>query len=440
MAIDFEALFQLADNWIRSNVFTWPALVQFLVLLVAIAAAVVAQRMLGNQIERIADRGRRVLHVSSDGPRWRLLVAPFVAALITWIGFGISIAAEHPGDLLRITANLLTAWVVIRLIAGFMRQSNWASLLGTVVWTITALAILGWLEPSYKFLDTIALDAGDLHISLVSIANGVILLGLFLIVSNLLTGLLDERMKRLEGVSATVRVLLTKVLRIVFITIAFVVTLTSIGIDLSVLAIFSGAIGIGLGFGLQKVVSNLLSGILLLLDRSLKPGDVIEVGDAYGWIDKMGARYVTVATRDGKEYLIPNEDLITQQVINWSYSNRAIRVKIAVGVSYGSDIHKAMDLMTEAAMSQSRVLQSAAHEPQVRLTEFADSAVNLELRIWLADPEKGMMNATSDIRLAIWDAFHKEGIEFPFPQHDLHITSAHGLETVVKDILNKSDR
>src|SRR5690606_33084517 len=167
----------------------------------------------------------------------------------------------------------------------------------------------------------------------------------------------------------------------------------------------SGAVGVGVGFGLQKVVSNLLSGILLLLDRSLKPGDVIEVGDAYGWIEKMGGRYVTVATRDGKEYLIPNEDLITQQVINWSYTDRAIRLRIGTGISYRSDVRKAMELRAAAAAAEPRVLADEVHKPVVRLVGFGDSSVDLELRIWVTDPEKGVVNIESDIRLAIWDAF-----------------------------------
>ena len=242
-------------------------------------------------------------------------------------------------------------------------------------------------------------------------------------------------MRAMSGVTPAARVLLVKLLRIIFIVLAVVVALTSVGIDLSAVAIFSGAVGIGVGFGLQKVISNLFSGILLLLDRSLKPGDVIEVGDAYGWIDTMGARYITVATRDGKEYLIPNEDIITQQVINWSHSNKAVRIKIGLGISYASNVRRAMELMVEATKEHPRVLTDVGHEPQVRLTEFADSSVNLELRVWVHDPEKGMVNIASDIRLAIWDLFHEEGIEFPFPQHDVHLSSAGGLEVVLKKYL-----
>ncbi|MEQ8827060.1 MAG: mechanosensitive ion channel, partial [Parvibaculum sp.] len=279
-------------------------------------------------------------------------------------------------------------------------------------------------------LDAVAFTAGEFRISLLGVIDSLALFGLFLLVANFVLRLADARMAHLEGVSPAARVLIFKILRIAVIAGAVVVALTTVGVDLTAIAVFSGAVGVGVGFGLQKVVSNLLSGILLLLDRSLKPGDVIEVGDAYGWIEKMSGRYVTVATRDGKEILIPNEDIITQQVINWSYTDRAIRLRIAVGISYRSSVRQAMALMTEAALAQPRVLSDETHKPVVRLTGFGDSAVDLELRIWVTDPEKGVVNIASDIRLAIWDAFHENGVEFPYPQRDLHIVSAEGLEAL----------
>ena len=197
--------------------------------------------------------------------------------------------------------------------------------------------------------------------------------------------------------------------------------MNTLGVNLSAFAFIGGAIGVGVGFGLQKVVSNLISGVILLLDKSIKPGDVIEVGDSYGRIQSLGARYVSVVTRDGFEYLIPNEDLITQQVINWSFSSKLVRLKIGVGVSYGADIHKAMDLVVEAASGIDRVLTQPG--PVCQLKNFGDSSVDLELRIWIADPEKGISNISSALRIAIWDAFQENGIEIPFPQRDLHIKS-----------------
>ena len=200
------------------------------------------------------------------------------------------------------------------------------------------------------------------------------------------------------------------------------VTLSTVGIDLTAFALFGGAVGVGLGFGFQKVFSNLISGILLLLDRSIKPGDVIEVGSTFGRIQALRARYAAVRTRDGTEYLIPNEDLITTRVVNWSFSNKLVRLKIPFGVSYDSDIVLARKLVLEAAAATSRVLK--VPKPVCHLKDFGESSIDLELRIWINDPEKGVSNIGSEIRLAIWISFKEHGIEFPFPQRDVHLKPA----------------
>lgn len=423
------------DTWLQTQVFTWPSLVQLALLACALLAAFLVQRLLAAPMDALAERAKQVRLLAKPAERLRPLILPLAAMVLVWTIFAILVQLDHPSGLLRVVGNLFTAWVVIRLLSSFLNQSPWSPVIATIIWLVAALAILGWLDPLRTFLDSAAFQAGDMRISALGVINSLLILAAFLIISSVLLRLIDDRLRAMAGVTPAARVLLVKLLRIVFIALAVVIALTSVGIDLSAVAIFSGAVGIGVGFGLQKVISNLFSGILLLLDRSLKPGDVIEVGDAYGWIDTMGARYVTVATRDGKEYLIPNEDIITQQVINWSHSNKAVRIKIGLGISYASDVRKAMALMVQAANDHARVLKDPGHDPQVRLTEFADSSVNLELRVWVLDPEKGMVNIASDIRLAIWDLFHEEGIEFPFPQRDVHVTSATGLETVLEKYL-----
>jgi len=195
--------------------------------------------------------------------------------------------------------------------------------------------------------------------------------------------------------------------------------MSTIGLDLSSFALLGGARGVGIGFGLQKVVSNLVSGLILLLDRSIKPGDVIEIDNTYGWINSLRARYASIITRDGKEHLIPNEDLITNRVVNWSFSDKNIRVRVPLGISYDSDPRKAMELCVEAARSSGRVLNDP--EPRCLLTEFGDNSVNLELRFWINDPSNGVGNARSEVLLSIWDKFKEAGISIPFPQRDLHL-------------------
>jgi small-conductance mechanosensitive channel len=441
--IDLEEAAAAAEAWANAHLLSPPAAVQLGLLVLAALAALAVRRLLVPRLQHYMAQGggRLRLREPLAEPLARLpvLVPVLVAALLVWTAYGLRGPLGLDGELLRIAANLLTAWVVIHLLTSFIRQRGWASFIATLVWLVTALVLLGWLGPLYAALDSVAFTAGEFRISLLGVIDSLLLFGLFLLVANFILRLADARMAHLEGVSPAARVLIFKVLRIAVIAAAIVVALTTVGVDLTAIAVFSGAVGVGVGFGLQKVVSNLLSGILLLLDRSLKPGDVIEVGDAYGWIEKMSGRYVTVATRDGKEILIPNEDIITQQVINWSYTDRAIRLRIAVGISYRSNVRKAIELMTEAALAQPRVLSDDTHKPVVRLVGFGDSSVDLELRIWVTDPEKGVVNIASDIRLAIWDAFHENGVEFPFPQRDLHIVSAEGLETLAARFAGKRE-
>jgi small-conductance mechanosensitive channel len=205
---------------------------------------------------------------------------------------------------------------------------------------------------------------------------------------------------------------------------AILIGIDILGIDLTAFAVFSGALGLAIGFGLQKTFGNLISGIILLMDRSIKPGDVIAVADAagnesFGQIRKIGIRAISVVTRDRKEYLIPNEILMTNQVENWSYSSREVRVKAPVGVAYGADLDLAERLMQEAATSSPRVLQSP--EPKVLLMNFGSNSVEFEIRFWITDPEEGVSGVRSEVLKRVWRLFKEHGIELPFPQLDLYL-------------------
>ncbi len=431
------AIFSGLRNWLETSLFEPGAAWQLLALLLTVFVTWTIRRQLRPQAERLqrtqSDAGQATTISTRMLAALPRLVTPLTAALSLWLAYAIFQALDRPAELLRILANLVTAWVVIRLASGLVPQRGWSSLIAITAWTVAALAILGWLGPILQQLDDASFRAGEFRLSALDVISAIGLLFVIILVATLAIRLVETRLAKLEGVTPAAQVLIGKVLRILLYVAAVVIALTSIGVDLTAIAVFSGALGLGIGFGLQKVISNLFSGILLLLDRSLRPGDVIELGDAYGWIDKMGARYITVATRDGKEYLIPNEDLVTQQVINWSFSNRAVRVRIKVGISYRSDVRKAMALMVEAAEGQPRVLSDDEHKPQVRLIGFGDSSVDMELRIWVTDPEQGLQNVCSEIRLQIWDLFHEQGVEFPFPQRDLHIASAPGLQGLMRD-------
>jgi small-conductance mechanosensitive channel len=206
---------------------------------------------------------------------------------------------------------------------------------------------------------------------------------------------------------------------------AVMITLNTIGLDLTAFTVFSGAIGVGIGFGLQKIVANFISGIILLLDRSVKPGDVIEVAGTYGVVRGLGARFAAVRTRDGTEHLIPNEAFITNSVINWTHSDKIIRRKAPIGISYGADVEKAMALIVDAANRVERVIHDPA--PICLLNGFGDSSVNLEVRFWIGDPENGLANVTSQVLLEVWRSFQEHKVEIPFPQRDLHLRSSEPL-------------
>jgi len=218
------------------------------------------------------------------------------------------------------------------------------------------------------------------------------------------------------------RVGFSKFIRIALLIIAFLLALNAVGINLSSLAIFGGALGVGLGFGLQKIVSNFISGFILVMDRSIKPGDVITVGDQFGWVEALNSRYLVVRNREGVDTLIPNENLITSEVINWSYADRNVRVIIKVQISYNDDPEQAMALMLECAKASDRVLEDPP--ATVRLMAFGDNGIELQLRVWIADPENGTAMVKSDINLAIWRAFKVHNITIPFPQRDVHIKSS----------------
>lgn len=206
---------------------------------------------------------------------------------------------------------------------------------------------------------------------------------------------------------------------------AFFVGIDALGIDLTALSFFSGAFGLAVGFGLQKTIGNLFAGIILLLDRSIKPGDVIAVQDSFGWVNKIGVRAVSVITRDGKEHLIPNEDLMTHPVENWSYSDRNVRMRIPVGVAYSSDMQLVQELLYRAVDESARVLKEPA--PRIWMTDFGDNSVNWEIRAWIGDPEGGMGNIRGDVLMRVWTLFKEHGIEIPFPQRDLYIKEMPGM-------------
>ena len=300
-----------------------------------------------------------------------------------------------------------------------MRDAFLARAVATVAWIVAALEILGLLAPTAAALDGLAITIGTLRLSVLLVIKAGLMIAILLWAALALARLISSRLRRVTALSPSVQVLTGNLIRIALVCVALVIGLNTVGIDLTAFTVFSGAVGVGLGFGLQKIVSNFVSGIILLVERSIKPGDVIEVGSTFGSIIYLGARYASVRGRDGKEYLIPNENLITNEVVNWSYSNSLVRLDAEFGVAYSSDLHAVRDLAVEVASATPRVL--ASPRPVCHVTGFGDSAVNLLLRFWIEDPQNGVTNIKGDVLLGLWDAFLEHQIEIPFPQRDLRI-------------------
>ena len=400
----------------------WP---QFgTIVLVFIIARWLVSPLIHRLLDSVLPYTQRTPSLQRPCDALRDVSVPISWLILQWIAIQIFAYIKlHHGVLITV-ASLLTAWVLIRLATTLVKNKSVAKTIALIAWSVAALNIFGLLENTITLLDSWSVTIGELRLSPLSVFKIALALWFALWLANTLSGLMERRLERSKNTSASTRVLVAKLARISLITLAILIALKSVGIDLTALAVFGGALGVGLGFGLQKIFSNLVSGIMLLMDKSIKPGDVISLGTTFGWINHLGLRYTSVITRDGIEHLIPNEELITQRVENWSFSNKLVRLRVPVGVAYDADIHQAMALCLEAASMSPRVQKDP--EPKVQLIGFGDSSVNLEIRFWVNDPERGRANITSEILLTVWDKFHEHDIGIPFPQRDLHIKSLLG--------------
>ena len=316
----------------------------------------------------------------------------------------------------------LATWAAM-LVSGLVRglqMPRWvAALLAAVTFFALLARAVGGLKPITDTLDRVGFTAGDTRISLLTGLQVLVVLVAIYAVVKLLNRVVGHSIRRASGLDATQQLLAQKLAGVAILVAAFFIGIDLIGIDLTALAVFSGAFGLAVGFGLQKTFGNLIAGIILLMDRSIKPGDVIVVGESFGHVTKIGVRAVSIVTRDGKEHLIPNENLMTQEVENWSYSSRDVRVHIPVGVAYDCDLPLAQKLMIQAASESQRVLQT--RPPKVWLIAFGESSVDHEILVWIGDPEQGVGSVRSDILNRLWELFREHKIDLPFPQRDIHV-------------------
>ena len=396
-------------------------LYQLLLIAACFLMAVFLDRLLAPALEShlrdIHNRPRllRALVIPLRRLRWILM------ALMLWATVLVMREITWPSRsyFIWIAASLTTAWVVISVLSRTIRNRSIANIVAIIAWSLAALNIFGVLGKTAQLLDEVGFTVGSSRLSLFVVLKAAALLGLLIWIASVLSRALERRIESVLDVSPTVQVLIGKVVKALLLGAAVFVGLSTVGIDLTALAVFSGALGLGIGFGLQKLASNLMSGFIILLDRSIKPGDVISLGETFGWISSLNARYVSVVTRDGLEHLIPNEDFITQRVVNWTYTDDTVRMEVKFGVAYDSDPHQVRKLAIEAVANLDRVLKY--RPPVCHLVSFGESSLDFVLRFWIADPRNGVTNIRGQAMLALWDAFKAHGVRIPYPHREVFV-------------------
>ncbi|MFL6836745.1 MAG: mechanosensitive ion channel family protein [Bradyrhizobium sp.] len=386
---------------------------------------------------------RARVDMTSLAMRWPLPLRHFVRVLVgsasTAVFAILMIAARvtmyhstwpSRSYLLVMAAKLALAWLLIRIVTSVIRNAFIVKLVSLSAWCIAALSIIGQLDATADTLDSVSVVLGGLRLSpLVVIKLGALLI-LALWLTNIASNFAESRINRTTDLTPSIQVLLIKMIRMGLMIVAITIALSAVGINLSALAVFSGAVGVGIGIGLQKIVANFISGIILLADKSVKPGDLVTIGDSSGRISAMKTRYISVAAGDGREFLIPNEDLVTQKVVNWTYTDKNTLVKIPFGTNYDADPRLVCKLAIETAAATPRALKNKP--PNCILIEFAEAGMKFSLTFWIADPD-GMDNVKSDVMLALWDEFKREGIRVPYPVRELRIRGgALPVETTVE--------
>ena len=354
--------------------------------------------------ENLPDRLREMLFISAQ-PALTLVVMAMVAGLL----HAFKAAANMVDIAVQLTALLLLIRVVVYVLRVSLgsraRLKGWGAVITGVIWVFLSLHLLGWGDEVIRILDSIGMQAGKTRISVWSVMKLLVTVSVFVLLALWVSRWLERRVLKLDALAPTMRIGIAKFLQAFLVGISVLVGLNAAGLDLTTLNVLTGAIGIGLGFGLQSIAANFVSGFVLLMDRSIKPGDVISftgmpgtATEGFGWVEELRGRYVVVRDRDGVETLVPNQNLITNPVINWSYSDRRVRLKLPVRISYDDD-----------------------PEPVSRLMHFSDHGIDLELRFWIADPEAGVNNVRSDVNRAIWRLFKEHGITIPVAQREIRV-------------------
>jgi small-conductance mechanosensitive channel len=403
--------------------------------LIAAAVALGVARVLGARRLRTAPDLPLDHHALDHALEGLAILAPILAALATLFAGRLVLSALGTSTIaVDGAARIVTALLVVRLgvfvLGVLLGPGSWVRTRGTqitvVLWAIAAVALLGWLDAIESGLNRVSLVPGKTQLSLWALLKGLVVVTAFVLVASLIARVVERHVMQLDQVAVSTRVGVSKFAYFLLVGLGVLLGVNAAGVDVTTLNVLTGAIGIGLGFGLQAVASNFVSGFVLLMDKSIKPGDVISfttLGGAsagnFGWVQELRGRYVVVRDRDGVDTLVPNQNLITSSFINWSYSDQHVRLKLPVMVSYEDDPEVALKLLVEATENHPRILSDPP--PVSRLISFEDNGMRLEIRFWIADPVNGVNNVRSDVNRAIWRIFRAHGVKIPVPQQETRL-------------------
>lgn len=431
--------FEFIQHWFARRIITPSSIPQLLFIL---CTAFLAQFISERFKERLRLFHEKYPYFTAKSPGlYKEGTFIFLLFILLWGSVLVTKEKNWDFEILEIAAHLVTAWGAIRIFSYPFDTSLSMKVVIIFIWTVTVLNILGIFNATVELLNKISIklglyEIGLYEVSLLTLVKFTIYLFSIIWLIKIISALVHNKLKKSNSLTPSQKVLFIKLLKIGLVCFAIIISLQYAGLDLRSLAFLGGAIGLGIAFSLQKVFSNLISGLILLMDKSIKPGDVIAIGQTFGWVKKLNSRYVSLITRDGKEHLIPNELLISERVENWSFSDNNVRLHIPVLISYKSDIHLARKLMLTVVEGHPRILKNPP--PSCNLIKFHENGIEFEMRAWIDDPVNGIGSITNDILIEIWDIFQKNDIRFPYPQRDIHLKTSKKFIDALFDRLDKT--
>jgi len=411
-------------NWLREN-FTQPiGFLQIGVIGITYVFARIVSIKIRQHLEKNSEKVKSHGRFALSPTQFSIMLGYVLWLLLLWFCRVLFETLHMPYDVLRMAIYLAIAWTIVRFAYFYIKSTFWSRLVYTLILVFLALQVFKLWEPVVALLDSMTIELGNIRVSVWGLIEAAAIFTFLWAAAGAVNRFLAHWLASADRLLTSDRILLQRVIRAVTVAAVVLISLRAAGIDLTTFAVAGGAIGFAIGIGLQKVGSNLVAGIMLLIRKPVRVGDVIAFeksvfGASYGWITELGILYVHLVTRDGNLLLIPNESFVTQNIENLSLNDNLVRLTIPFGISYTSDLKKAISLSVSAAMNIARVLKNPG--PKCLIKEFGDSTVNLNLRVWINDPQNGIGSAKDAVLLEIWDSFHANGIEIAFPQRDLHI-------------------